>query len=1014
METFRRFNNLIGWFTFAIALTVYLLTLEPTVSLWDCGEFIATAFKLQVGHPPGAPIFMMLGRIASLFAPSVEYVALAINALSAIASAFTILFLFWTIAHLARRALCADNAPSTAQTVTILGAAFVGALAYTFSDSFWFSAVEAEVYALSSFFTAVVVWAMLKWEERADEPHSARWLILIAYLMGLSIGVHLLNLLTIPALTIIFYYRRFPFSWKGLIKALLLSCALLIAILYGIIPGLPNVAGWFELLFVNSLGLPIQSGAITFLILFTAALGASIWYTQRKRKPILNTAALCLFVIVLGYSSYASLIIRSAANPPIDENSPSNVFALQSYLNREQYGNRPLFYGPYYSAPVTEQNDSYSWIERNGKYIKVATSSDLGYDSRFETIFPRMYSWQAHHIREYEAWGGKPNKHLPVKGENGTTENVPLPSFLQNLKFFFSYQSWHMYWRYFFWNFAGRQDDYHNPTGELLHGNALSGCTALDAIALGNRAQLTDDMKAQPAYNRFFFLPFLLGVIGLLFQIKKDPKNAFVVGLFFILTGIAIVVYLNQTPLQPRERDYSYAGSFYAFAIWIGLAVPWLAQLLQKYLKATPAAILASAALLFVPILMAAQGWDDHDRSNRFHTRSYAYNYLNSCAPNAILFTAGDNDTFPLWYLQEVEGIRRDVRVCNLSLLGIDWYIDLMKRRAYESAPLPIAMESEKYTQGSRDIVYITDQLKQAYPLREVMEVVASDKHQIVVPGQPPISFIPCRQLSIPTDKETLLRTGTIRPQDTANIQSSITFSLPGSRIGKSSMIVLDIIAHNNWQRPIYFTSLDGDANLGLADYMQRDGFAYRLVPIRTTNENRLEKGRILSDTLYNRLMVQFDWKNMGEPDQFVSYDIKRNVQVADTRYTFCRLASQLLLEGDTTRCLEVVDKSLQLMPHPQYAYDYATLHQIDILYRANATQQADTLLSQFLDHEEQYQRYFLSLRDRYIDALAYDISTHLSTLQALIALSEQSTNENIRARCQAIRALYDDSEQLP
>lgn len=1011
MKTFRFYNNLLAWISFAVALAVYLLTLEPTVSLWDCGEFIATAFKLQVGHPPGAPLFIMLGRIASLFAPSVEHVAVAINALSALASAFTILFLFWTITHLARRALCGNCVPSTAQMISILGAASVGAMAFTFSDSFWFSAVEAEVYALSSFFTASVVWAMLKWEERADEPHSARWLILIAYLMGLSIGVHLLNLLTIPALTIIFYYRKFPFSWKGLIKALLLSVALLTAVLYGVIPGLPQIAGWFELIAVNAMGLPLQSGAVAFFILFIATLGLTIWYSQRKRKPLLNTAALCLFMVVLGYSSYAVLIIRSAANPPIDEDSPSNVFALQSYLNREQYGNRPLFYGPYYSAPITAQKDCYSWIVRNGKYVKIASSSDLNYDPRFETFFPRMYSWLPAHVREYESWAGKPQKHLQEQGEKGQLENVPLPSFAQNVWFFIAYQSWHMYWRYFLWNFAGRQDDHHNPTGELLHGNALSGIAALDAIALGNRTQLTNDMKAQPAYNRFFFLPFLLGLIGLLFQMKKDQKNAFVVGLFFILTGIAIVVYLNQTPLQPRERDYSYTGSFYAFAIWIGLAVPWLAHILTKYMKPILAAATASFSLLLVPALMAAQGWNDHDRSGRFHTRSYAYNYLNSCAPNAILFTVGDNDTFPLWYLQEVEGVRRDVRVCNLSLLGIDWYIDLMKRRAYESAPLPIAMESEKYTQGTRDIVYVTDQLKQAFPLKEVMEVVASDDHLISVPGQPPICFIPCRHLMLPSDKKTLLSTGTIRPQDTARVENSITFTLPGNRIGKNAMIVLDIIAHNNWQRPIYFSSLDGDADLGLADYMQLDGFAYRLVPILTKNTNKMEKGRIVSDTLYRRLMVQFDWKNMGNPSQFVSFDIKRNVQIADTRNIFTRLASQLLDEKDTSRCREVIDRSMRLMPHPQYAYDFATLYQIELLYRANAPMQADSLLSSFLDHEEQYQRYFISLGERRIEALAYDVSSHLSTLQALVALSAYSPNENIRARCQAIRALYDDKQ---
>lgn len=1011
MKTFRLYNNLVAWLSFAVALATYLFTLEPTVSLWDCGEFIATAFKLQVGHPPGAPLFMLLGRIASLFAPSTQYVALAINSLSALASAFTVLFLFWIISHLAQRSLLAKNTqPTGAQTIAILGAASVGALAYAFSDSFWFSAVEAEVYALSSLFTSIVVWAMLKWEEQADAPHSSRWLILIAYLMGLSIGVHLLNLLTIPALALIFYYRKYTFSWIGLLKALLVSILVLCAVLYGIIPGLPKLAGWFELLFVNDLHLPLQSGAIFFLLLFSTSLIAIIWYSQRKKKPTLNTAAICLFVISLGYSSYASLIIRSEANPPIDENSPSNVFALQSYLNREQYGNRPLFYGPYYSAPVTGQHDLYSWTERHGRYERIASSVDFTYDPRFETIFPRMYSWQQPHVQEYKAWVGQPKRTIPTVGNDGAAQNTPVPSFAQNLKFFFSYQSWHMYWRYFLWNFVGRQDDYQNPTGELLHGNSLSGIPPLDAIALGNRHFLTDDMNEQPAYNRFFFLPFILGILGLFFHVKKDPKNAFIVGLLFILTGIAIVVYLNQTPLQPRERDYSYVGSFFAFAIWIGLAVLWLVQQLQKHLKPITAASLATLALLSIPALMAAQGWNDHDRSGRYHTRSYAFNYLNSCAPNAILFTSGDNDTFPLWYLQEVEGIRRDVRVCNLSLLGIDWYIDLMKRRAYESAPLPISMESDKYAQGTRDIVYIFDQLKQAFPLKDVMNFIANDAQQISSPGQPPISYIPCRQLTIPTDRNALIRSGTLRPQDTVGLPSHISFSLPGSHIGKNTMIVLDIIANNNWERPIYFSSVNTDADVGLAEFMQLDGFAYRLVPIRSKPQNRLEPGRIISDSLYKRLMVQFDWKNMGDPNQFVSYDIKRNVQVVDTRNIFVRLARQLFSEGDSARCIEVIEKSLRLMPHPQYEYDFATLYQIDLLYDARASRVADSLLTQFLDYEEQYQQYFNSLSSSKINLLTYDISRHLSMLQALASLGEKSHDINITARCNDINSFFSGS----
>lgn len=1007
MQKFRLYNNLTGWGVFIVALVVYLLTLEPTVSLWDCGEFIATAFRLQVGHPPGAPLFLLLGRFAMLFAPSTEYAALAMNALSALASAFTILFLFWTISHLARRAICGSNAPTPGQQIALLGAAAVGALAYTFSDSFWFSAVEAEVYALSSFFTAVVVWAMLKWEEQADTPHSARWIVLIAYLMGLSIGVHLLNLLTIPALTIIFYYRRYPFSGWGIVKALLVSVALLTIVLYGVIPGLPKAAGWFELLFVNVLGLPVQSGAISFFILFIAVLIIAIWHTQRKKKPVLNTISLALFVMVLGYSSYASIIIRSAANPPINENRPSNVFALQSYLNREQYGNRPLLYGPYYSAPVISQKDTYSWIERNGKYEKIASGVKLTYDPRFETIFPRMYSWQDQHINEYIAWAGKPKNTLATPNPKGEMENVKLPSFGENLKFFFTYQFWHMYWRYFLWNFAGRQDDYHNPNGQMLHGNALTGVTPIDAIALGKRSEITDEMKEQPAYNRFFMLPLLLGIAGLLFQVKRNSKNAFVVALLFILTGVAIVVYLNQTPIQPRERDYSYAGSFYAFAIWIGFAVLWLTQLLQKYLKPTAAASTATAALLFIPVLMAAQGWDDHNRSNRYHARSYAYNYLNSCAPNAILFTVGDNDTFPLWYLQEVEGIRRDVRVCNLSLLGIDWYVDLMKRKTYQSDPLPITMESEKYTQGCRDIIYIINQLQGLYELKDVMDFVASDDQLLKTPGQPPISYIPCRQIVIPTDKKTLLRTGTIRPQDTANIGSHIAFSLPGNHIGKSGMIVLEIIARNNWERPIYFTSIDNQYTLGLSNYMQLEGFAYRLVPIRTEAPNITETGRILTDTLYNRLMNQFDWKNMGNPDQFVSYDVKRNVQVADTRNLFMRLAHKLLEEGDDERCFEVIKKSLRLMPHPQYAYDYITALQIDALYDINESQTADSVLTSFIDYEEQYQLYFSSLGEKKVKKLSHEITQHLAILNALAEIGMKSPSEKIQNRCMAIRDFY-------
>ncbi|MFP4019559.1 MAG: DUF2723 domain-containing protein, partial [Bacteroidales bacterium] len=665
MQRNYKFLNIItGWGVFLIALIVYLLTIEPTASFWDCGEFIASAYKLEVGHPPGAPLFMLLGRFFTIFAGGPENAAKMVNTLSATASAFTILFLFWSITHLVIRMMNKKydelNFP---EILAVLGSGLVGALAYTFSDTFWFSAVEAEVYATSSLFTAIVFWAILKWENESDKRKSQRWIILIAYLLGLSIGVHLLNLLAIPAIVFVYYFKKYEPSFKGLVEAVLLSLIILAAVMYGIIPGVPYLASRVELLFVNTAGLPFNSGLFFFIFLLACLVIWGIYYTHKKRKYVLNTIFLSFAVILIGYSSYATILIRSSANPPMDQNNPENIFNLIRYLNRDQYGDRPLFYGHYYNAPVTDREQGKPvYAREDGKYVVVDYTTKLKYDSRFTGLFPRMYSNESQHVKDYESWVDIKGKQLRVNNNQGKTEQRTVPSVGSNLAFFFKYQVGHMYFRYFMWNFSGRQNDIQGH-GNVRDGNWITGISSFDNKRLGDQHLLPDNLKENPARNTYYMLPFLLGLLGFFYHSKKDPKNFFVILMLFIFTGIAIVYYLNQTPHQPRERDYAYAGSFYAFSIWIGFSVVAVFYSLKKILKPLYAVLLAIFGLLFVPGLMAFENWDDHDRSGRYTTRDFAANYLNSCRPHAILFTNGDNDTFPLWYAQEVEGIRTDVRV---------------------------------------------------------------------------------------------------------------------------------------------------------------------------------------------------------------------------------------------------------------------------------------------------------------------------------------------------------------
>ncbi|HNY08586.1 MAG TPA: DUF2723 domain-containing protein [Tenuifilaceae bacterium] len=993
MGKFKKVNNITGWIVFAISAVVYLLTIEPTASFWDCGEFIATAFKQEVGHPPGAPLFMMIARFFTLFASDVTKVAALVNAMSALASAFTILFLFWTITHLARKLIIKDAENiSTGNLVAVMASGVVGALAYTFSDTFWFSAVEGEVYAMSSFFTAIVFWAMLKWEEVADEPHSNRWLIFIAYMMGLSIGVHLLNLLTIPALAFIYYYKKYKPTRNGIFVALLVSAVILVAILYIIIPGTFKLGSLFELMFVNGFGLPYFSGLIFYFILLFTLIAWGIYNSHKKKKVLLNTVLVSVAAILIGYSSYGMIILRANANTPINENNPSNVFSLINYLNREQYGDRPLFYGQYYNAPVTGSKDKTTRIPKNGKYVETYLKTTYNFDDQFKTIFPRMYSPQGDHVEEYKKWANIEGRPIKVRNQNGEEEIRNVPTFGENLLFFFRYQVGHMYMRYFMWNFVGRQDDVQS-NGGIEHGNWISGIKPIDAIFLGNQNELTDNMKNHPSRNTYYFLPLILGLIGIYYQLftKRDRRNSFVVFLLFFLTGLAIVVYLNQTPLQPRERDYAYAGSFYAFTIWIGLGVLAVYEWIQKIAPSTASAAAAGMVCLSVPIIMGTQNWDDHDRSGRYTARDFAANYLNSCAPNAILFTNGDNDTFPLWYAQEVEGIRTDVRVVNLSLLGTDWYIDQMKCQCYDSKPLPISMKHEQYVQGTRDIVYIYNRLNDTVELKNLLNFVLSDDKstKLQIPGESPIDYIPASRVKVSVNKAAVIKNGTVNLKDSSLIVSSMAWSLKGQYLQKSALAILDIITNNNWERPIYFVSPYGDGDIGIADYLQLEGFAYRLVPIKTSGRDFLSVGRIDTDILYNNLMNKFSWGRMNEPDVFIDYNNQRTAIVLKLRNTFSRLAQQLISEGKKDSALVVLDKITKLMPHEKYPYDFFMFDIAEAYYKLNQTETANKILDKYADVTLQSLRYQLSLGDKYRDYNNYDLRLNIQTLQELASLAD-------------------------
>ena len=1071
MKQFKLLNNIFGWVAFVIAATTYLITMEPTASFWDCGEFISTAFKLDVGHPPGAPFFMLTGRFFSLFASEPTQVALMINTLSALASAFTILFLFWTITHLARKVVAKTEEEYTlANVIGILGSGMVGALAYTFSDTFWFSAVEGEVYAYSSLFTAVVFWAILKWENVADRPGSDRWLIFIGYLMGLSIGVHLLNLLAIPAIVLVYYFRNYKPSTKGVVLAMSTAVVILGVVLYGIIPGFVEVASWFELFFVNTLGFSFNTGLFIYILLTLAALawGLHETYNEKnyvrmaisfivaftlvgipffgshivlgliivagmsyfffaKREKIdarwLNTALAMITVILIGYSTYTVIVIRSAANPPMDQNSPDNVFALKYYLNREQYGDRPLFYGSVYNAPVKLRVEGNMCVPEEIKgdaqyapkpktaasdkdeYFVTGYKMDYKMDERFDMLFPRMYSSTPSHVEAYKTWGN-------IKGTSitydycGQQKTEVKPTFGENIQFFLDYQVRFMYLRYFMWNFSGRQNDIQG-NGEIEHGNWITGFNFIDKYLVGDQTKLPSELAENKGRNTYFMLPLILGIFGILFLIYngKEGKHTFwVTTLLFLLTGLAIVIYLNQTPYQPRERDYAYAGSFYAFSIWIGLGVLGIIKAIDKYIPKAVAASVVTILALGVPALMAAENWDDHDRSNRYVARDFGGNYLASLKPNAIVFSNGDNDTFPLWYNQEVEGQRTDVRVCNLSYLQTDWYIDQMKRGAYESAPLPISWKAKDYVTGKNEVMWVEDMVKEPIDMQTAFDFLLSDDPATKMNGE---SFIPSSKLFLPVDANQVIKSGTLAPERAGEIVPQIDVELK-RRITKSEIMILEMLKTNNWKRPIYFAVTVGDDYyLGLNDHFELTGLAYQILPIGAKGAG----SGVNTKEMYDNMINKFRYGNIQDPKVYLDENTLRMCRTH--RMMFSQLASALYNEGDSVKALKTLDFAEKMIPGNTVRHDYVSTMLAETYYKLGESQKGDAIMEAVAKDCVEYLEWYYTLTVSQRNSVNNRIGHNLAVLNQILRICDQENQKNILDKYLPVYMKYTKNVEL-
>ena len=989
------FEKWCSWLVFLTALLSYIATVEPTNSWWDCGEYIATAYKLQVGHPPGAPLFLLLGNAFSQFAfGNTEKVALMINLMSVLCSAGTILLLFLTTEKIIQKFI------SSQKKIIAKISAAVGALIYTFSDSFWFSAVEGEVYAMSSFFTALVFWSIVRWEQDVNHnPNANKWLVFIAYLIGLSIGVHLLSLLVIPAIVLTYYFKKYPFSIKGFLIANILSIFLLGFIYNIIIPQFVNIAGKFEIFFVNEMSLPFNSGTIIFFLITIIAIIYGLYYSRKKQYYNVNTSILALTFLLIGYMSFFTLIIRSNANTPIDENSPEDAVSLLSYLNREQYGFSPLLHGQYFNTEVVDYADGKPVFVKNEKSKKYIISDDRKksipiYDKTKSGFFPRMWSRDQRHIEAYQEWASL--KSLQRK-----------PSFLENLRFLFSYQVNYMYFRYFMWNFSGKQNDIQGH-GELNNGNWISGINFIDEYRLGPQSSLPDHLKKNPGRNTYYFLPLILGLLGLFFHYKQAPKDTWVILLFFFFTGLAIIIELNQYPYQPRERDYAYVGSFYAFSIWIGVGVTYLYYLLTGFLKNNKIAVMITCSTLLVPILMAKEGWDDHDRSKRYTAREFAKNYLKSCAPNAILFTMGDNDTFPLWYVQEVEGFRTDVRIVNLSLLNTDWYIDQMKQDAYDGEAVPFSLERDKYKQGTRDVAIFIDKgvSDNFLDLTDFNNWIHSDQSKTKINIGKDYDFFYTKKIKIPVNKKNVLQNKLVHEKDTNLILDSLELTINTNQLEKKDIMILDLIETNNWERPIYFAitiGSSGRAFLYLDKYFQLDGMAYKLVPIETPRGEDI--GRVNTDVLYPMLMEQYSWGNLNGNIYLDETNIRMTMNF---RNNFSRLAQQLIKEKKHIKAKKVLDKCMELMPGEKVPLNYFVHPLVESYYQIEEFETANKLVLDLYNIYSSELDYFLSFPENKIMGVQLEIIKNLQFYNQLVELA----NKNMHPESTKIKQDFEKAYQ--
>ncbi len=1008
MNNFRTLNNIFGWFTFLIASVVYLLTIEPTASWWDCGEYIATAFKLQVGHPPGAPLFQMLGRFFSLFSfGDVSQVAMMVNIMSALSSSLTILFLFWTIVLFAKKLIPVKEQGSSTAMYTIFAAAFVGSMAYTFSDTFWFSAVEGEVYAMSSFFTAISFWAILKWEEVADEQHSYRWLVLIAFLMGLAIGVHLLNLLVIPATAMVFYYKKVKDPTKlGMLLTFTFSIIILAFVMFIIIPYTVELSGKFELLFVNGFGLPFNTGTIIYFILIISLIVYGLYFTRKTGKTVLNTILLAFTFILIGYSSFAMLVIRANAKPPINENDPKDAVSLLSYLNREQYGDFPIFYGQYYSAPIVDYADGSPVYERDdasGKYIIIDDRKGTKpvWDKRFTTIFPRMWSTQRKGAAEfYQNWGG-PGVPIEVTGNDGKPQTRYRPTFVENLRFFFTYQIGHMYVRYFMWNFVGRQNDVQG-FGSIEEGNWISGIPFLDKARLGHDQIDLPHSRQNKAANKYFFLPFILGLTGLFFHIRKDYRSTIIIGLLFLMTGLAIVVYLNQQPYEPRERDYAYAASFYAFAIWIGLGLIPLINALKSKLNGNLAVVLVFlVTLLAVPGIMAKENWDDHDRSGKYACRDFAANYMNSCEPQGILFTNGDNDTFPLWYSQEVEGVGTDIRVVNLMLASGPWYINQLYQQAYNSLPIPLTLVKEQYRQGTNDIVvFIDNKIDDYIELKDLMDFIKSDNPNTYVTLQngSRMKIFPAKKVKITVDSAACVENGIVPPHLRDKMVDAIYWTIKSNQLYKNDLMLLDLLANNQWKRPLYFAAPSSVNHcVAIDSFCHVTGWVYKFMPVKADERDYIQgMGGVDAITTHDIFMNKFAWGNLNDPKVYVDPESLNNSVRPKTN--MMRAAQSLADMGKKKEAIELLDLYIEKFPDSKVPFDMYMVPFAEIYYKAGAPEKANALIKRISEIYRGNLDYYQSFDPKYNQYFEDEMRTSMGILQRLGMVAKQNNQNELAA----------------